>query len=140
MRFPLFVAKIFGSKVLKYKWFSIFYLIMSFLLIPLFIYALSLLNTVLLYIVVLASCLLILVCGIISFLQSSKPRLLPKRLRNWSFLPKQLRSFAIIDYVVQTYMEVFCCCIVERTVMLNPMMGVGVRVHFIMRKHLIFSF
>ena len=127
MRWPLFVARMFGSRVLKYKWFAIFYLMMSFFLIPISIYALSVINTILLYVVVVFSCLLLFVISIINFLQSSKPRMLPKRMRNWSFLPKQLRSFAIIDYVVQTYVEVFCCSIVERTVMLSPMRDDRVR-------------
>merc|ERR1712032_931507 len=105
MRWPLLVAKIFGQKVDKYKWFSVFFLIMSFFVIPATIYGLSLLITIL--------------GGLITFLQKHRRNWLPRRFRDWSFLPKQLRSFAIIDYVVQTYMEVFCCCIVERSVMLR---------------------
>ena len=127
MRWPLFVAKTLGSKVEKYKWFSVFYLILSFFLIPAAIYGLSLINTVLLYIVVTLSTSLTSLCILINHLQLAKPHLLPEKLRDWSFLPRQLRSFEIIDYVVQTYMEVFCCCLVQRTVMLSPLRNDEVR-------------
>ena len=61
------------------------------------------------------------VVAILTHLQVTRPHLLPEKLKDWSFLPRQLRSFEIVDYVVQTYIEVFCCCIVERTVMLSPL-------------------
>ena len=108
-------------KVEKYKWFSIFYLGTSFFLIPLAIYGLSLINTVVLYIVVTLVTSLTCLSFILTHLQLTRPHLLPEKLKDWSFLPRQLRSFEIVDYVVQTYIEVFCCCIVERTVMLSPL-------------------
>ena len=109
------------NKVEKYKWFSIFYLVTSFFLIPLAIYGLSLINTVVLYIVVTLVTSLTCLSFILTHLQVTRPHLLPEKLKDWSFLPRQLRSFEIVDYVVQTYIEVFCCCIVERTVMLSPL-------------------
>merc|ERR1712179_883864 len=71
-----------------------------------------------LYVVVCLFCTILALVILISFLQTKKPEVLPQKLRDWSFLPEALRSFAIIDYIVQTYLEVFCCCIVNRTVML----------------------
>merc|ERR1712243_90025 len=120
MRWPLFIGKIFGSKVEKYKWFSLFYLILSFILLPLIIYGLSLINTILLYVCVCLSFTLLVLVILINILQVKKPILLPPILRDWKFLPEPLRSLNLIDFVVQTYMEVFCCCIVPRTVMLMP--------------------
>ena len=38
MRFPLFMAIKFGNKAVKYKWFSIFYIVASFFLLPLIFY------------------------------------------------------------------------------------------------------
>ena len=38
MRWPLFMAKKFGEKAVKFKWFSIFYIITSFFLLPLLFY------------------------------------------------------------------------------------------------------
>ena len=54
-RWTLFIARKFLSKVIKYKWFSIFSLIFSFFLGPLVIYVLSLVNSILLYIIVVSS-------------------------------------------------------------------------------------
>ena len=128
MRWPLFVAKTLGSKVEKYKWFSVFYLILSFFLIPAAIYGLSLINTVVLVLVITLFTFLTCLCILVNHLQVEKPHLLPEKLKDWSFLPRQLRSFEIIDYVVQTYMEVFCCCLVQRTVMLSSIRNDEVRI------------
>jgi hypothetical protein len=38
---------------------------------------------------------------------------LPRVLQTWHFLPKPLRTFATVDYVVQTYMEVHTQLTVE---------------------------
>ena len=38
MRIPLFMAIKFGNKAVKYKWFSIFYIVASFFLLPLAFY------------------------------------------------------------------------------------------------------
>ena len=38
MRWPLFIARKFGEKAVKYKWFSIFYIVSSFFFLPLMIY------------------------------------------------------------------------------------------------------
>ena len=123
MRWPLFIAKQFGRKVIKYKWLSIFYLILSFFLGPLLIFGLSLVNTYLMYILVITIISILVLVIFINFLQDNHPDLLPYMLKDWSFLPKPLRSFATIDYVVQTYMEVYCCCIVHRTVAAVPVIG-----------------
>ena len=63
------------SKVDKYKWFSVFFLIMSFFLIPATIYGLSLINTVLLYLVLCLLLLLTVLGVLITFLQRHR--------RNW---------------------------------------------------------
>ena len=38
MRWPLFMAKKLGEKAVKFKWFSIFYIVTSFFLLPLCFY------------------------------------------------------------------------------------------------------
>jgi len=123
MRWPLFIAKKFGSKVVKYKWFSIFYLLVSFILLPMIIYVSSLTNLIFLYVLVTLFCLLVVLVVIINYLQETRPQVLPYVLKDWKWLPKQMRTLATIDYIVQTYMEVFCCCIVSRTVTVVPMIG-----------------
>jgi len=116
MRWPLFIAKKGGDKAVKYKWFSIFYLISSFFLLPLGFYALSLIHHDLVYAVSGIIYFVSIIVVTINYLQDNKPEVLPYVLRNWQFLPKPLRTFSTVDYVVQTYMEVYCCCFVRRTV------------------------
>ena len=123
MRWPLFIAKQFGRKVIKYKWFSIFYLILSFFLAPLLILGLYSVNDYLMYTIVITVITLLIAVILINYLQDNKPEVLPYALKDWKFLPKPLRSFATIDYVVQTYTEVYCCCIFQRTVAAVPVIG-----------------
>jgi len=123
MRWPLFIARNFGRKVIKYKWFSIFYLILSFFLGPIIIFGLSITNTLLMYVLVVTFVSGLVFVIFINFLQEHKPDILPYILKDWTFLPKPLRSFGTIDYIVQTYMEVYCCCFVRRTVAAIPVIG-----------------
>ena len=60
---------------------------------------------------------------LINYLQEHKKHLLPRVLEDWRFLPKPLRTLGTLDYVVQTYMEVYCCCFVRRTVAAVPVIG-----------------
>ena len=42
----------------------------------------------------------------VTYMQEHHEKMLPWVLRDWTFLPKPLRTLETIDYVVQTYMEV----------------------------------
>ena len=132
-RLPLFAAKLWGSKVLQYNWFFALYLITSFILLPVIIYGLSLINTVLLYIVVSVTCAVGISAVTLNHLQIHHKSRLPVGLRTWDFLPAPLHSLSLIDYVVQTYMEVFCCCLVRRTVRLSQ--GADTKVNWIRILH-----
>jgi len=123
MRWPLFIARKFGEKAVKYKWFSIFYIVSSFFFLPLMIYGLSLVNALLVYVVSASIFLITLIVVTINYLQEKRPKVLPIILRDWKFLPKPLRTLETVDYIVQTYMEVYCCCIVRRTVAAVPVIG-----------------
>ena len=59
----------------------------------------------------------------VNYFQDNKPEMLPYFLKTWKFLPKSLRTLRTVDFVVQTYMEVYCCCIVRRTVAAVPVIG-----------------
>ena len=59
----------------------------------------------------------------VNFLQENKPEVLPYFIKTWKFLPKSARTLRTVDFVVQTYMEVYCCCIVKRTVAAVPVIG-----------------
>merc|ERR1711976_1005997 len=124
LRCPLFMSLKLGEKAVKYKWFSIFYILTSFFLLPLVFYGLSLIHTVLVYAFSIIIVLLFISVITINYLQEKKPQLLPRVLQDWKFLPKPLRTLETVDYVVQTYMEVYCCCFVRRTVAAVPVVGV----------------
>ena len=135
-RLPLFAAKLWGGKVLQYKWFFALYLITSFILLPVTIYGLSLINTVLLYIVVSITCAVGISAVTLNYLQLHHKSRLPVGLRTWDFLPGPLHSLSLVDYVVQTYMEVFCCCLVRRTVRLSQ--GADTKVNWVRRMKISF--
>ena len=119
MRWPLFLAKVWGSKVLKYKWFPFLYITFILIVLPGANFALSLIgNKTLLYVLVSLICATLLAVVVINYLQTHYSKYLPDVLKTWKFLPTPLRSLSLLDFVIQTYLEVFCCCIVERTVQL----------------------
>ena len=60
---------------------------------------------------------------VLNYLQEKHEAALPPFLKTWKFLPKSLRTLRTVDFVVQTYMEVYCCCLVKRTVALVPVIG-----------------
>ena len=70
----------------------------------------------------LALFLLFFVLGV-NYLQEKHQDVLPYFLKTWQFLPKSARTLRTVDFVVQTYMEVYCCCIVKRTVAAVPVIG-----------------
>ena len=126
------MATKFGKKAVKYKWFTIFYIVASFFLLPLTFYGichsrksesspkprytinvilliilgLSLVDTILMEII--SGIVLFIIFFVISvnYMQEHHENMLPWVLRDWTFLPKPLRTLETIDYVVQTYMEV----------------------------------
>lgn len=51
--------------------------------------------------------LLIIFIVVVNTLQEKKPKLLPKFLRTWKFLPKPLRSLEVYDKLLFKY--VYCC-------------------------------
>lgn len=110
LRFPLFLAIKFGNKAVKYKWFSIFYIVASFFLLPLAFYGLSLIDTILMEIISGLVLFIILFVILVNYMQEHHEKMLPRILRDWKFLPKPLRTLQTIDFVVQTYMEVSTKC------------------------------
>ena len=120
LRWPLFCAKLWGSKVVHYKWFSVLYLFVAIVLLPLLLIGFSFLNTILLYTILILLALILTTVELINYMQRNHQKRLPRMLKTWEFLPLPLRSLSTLDFVIQTYMEVFCCCIIDRTVQLLP--------------------
>lgn len=106
-RMPIRAAKFLGSTTSRYRWFAVFYLISMFLLLPAFVFALSLAGKIAFISVGSAIFLLITMIILLNLLQKKRPKVLPKRLKTWEFLPLCLRSLEPYDRIV---MSVFRCC------------------------------
>nr|XP_037279959.1 sodium-dependent phosphate transport protein 2C-like [Rhipicephalus microplus] len=105
LRIPLFIARRLGETGAKYRWFVLFYLLVTFALIPLGALLLSLLGDVpfSIIMVVLISCGLF--TAFINVLQEKAPDLLPVILQNWDFLPLWMHSLAPMDRVFRRHLE-----------------------------------
>ena len=70
------------------------------------ILGLSVVNTILMEIISGIALFIVLFVVSLNYMQEHHSKILPRVLRDWTFLPKPLRTLETIDYVVQTYMEV----------------------------------
>ncbi|XP_033625305.1 sodium-dependent phosphate transport protein 2A-like [Asterias rubens] len=115
-RIPVNLAKSLGNTTAKYRWFAIFYLFIMFFFIPLLIFGLSMISMWLLLIVGVPFILLSTFVVVVNILQAKKPHLLPKKLRNWDFLPLFMHSLAPLDSVITKVMHAFgrCCPCIKK--------------------------
>lgn len=112
MRFPIPMAQKLGSITAKYKWFAVFYLIGMFLLLPLFVFTLSLLGPIAFYSVIIPVGIIIILVLIRNIIKYFQPNLLPEKYRTWDFLPIYLHSLEPYDKLVNQTMN-WCtqvCC------------------------------
>ncbi|ESO89815.1 hypothetical protein LOTGIDRAFT_192771, partial [Lottia gigantea] len=99
-RIPIKTAKWMGETTEQYRWFAFVYLILAFLLFPVFVFGLSLGGWQVLVGVGTPLLLLIIFVIIVNILQAKKPSILPSKLQNWQFLPEPLRSLEPYDRIV----------------------------------------
>ncbi|RWS26246.1 Na/Pi-cotransporter-like protein [Leptotrombidium deliense] len=114
MRFPIPLAKGLGNITASYRWFSVFYLVVMFFLLPLFIFLLSLAGTVTFIIVGGTLLLLVVIIVIINVIQHKRPGILPLKLQNWDWLPLWMHSLDPIDGLIAKLGEkctFLSCCI-----------------------------
>ncbi|KAG8537119.1 hypothetical protein GDO81_025039, partial [Engystomops pustulosus] len=107
-RLPIHVAKKFGDITAKYRWFAVLYLLLSFLILPLAIFGLSMAGWIVLAAVGGPLLLVFIVAIIINILQKKFPKVLPRFLKNWDFLPIWLHSLAPWDRLI--FKMCGCCC------------------------------
>lgn len=92
LRLPIPLARRFGNVTARYRWVAIVYLLLSFLLLPLAAFGLSLAGGVVLAAVGGPLLGLLLLVILVNVLQRHKPTWLPRGLRSWAWLPRWLRS------------------------------------------------
>ncbi|XP_061636369.1 solute carrier family 34 member 2b [Phyllopteryx taeniolatus] len=113
-RIPIRLARGLGNHTAQYRWFAALYLVLCFLVLPLAIFGLSVAGWQVLLGVGVPVIVLVVFVILVNLLQSRCPRLLPRFLRTWNFLPRPLRSLAPWDSVVTSCLGFcgrYCCCI-----------------------------
>ncbi|KAF8791245.1 Sodium-dependent phosphate transport protein like [Argiope bruennichi] len=105
-RLPIMLAKMLGEMSSRYRWFSLLYLLVMFLLLPSFVLGLSVAGPQVFAGVGGPLLVLIVIIGVINVLQRKRPSLLPLKLRDWSFLPEWMHSLDPLDRVIGH----ICCC------------------------------
>ncbi|XP_076356410.1 sodium-dependent phosphate transport protein 2B-like [Tachypleus tridentatus] len=110
LRFPIKLSKILGNTTAKYRWFSVFYLLMMFLVLPGIVFGLSAAGTVVLLAVGIPILIVFFFVIVINIIQRKKSTLLPKVLRDWNWLPECLHSLDPIDRLISRMLTVCSCC------------------------------
>uniref|UniRef100_A0A8C5K7G0 Solute carrier family 34 (sodium phosphate), member 3 n=1 Tax=Jaculus jaculus TaxID=51337 RepID=A0A8C5K7G0_JACJA len=100
LRLPIPLAKRFGDLTAQYRWVAIVYLLLTFLLLPLAAFGLSLAGGPVLAAVGGPLVGLVLLIILINVLQKHRPSWLPHCLRSWAWLPLWLHSLEPWDHLV----------------------------------------
>ncbi|XP_070533451.1 sodium-dependent phosphate transport protein 2B-like [Ptychodera flava] len=109
-RVPIALAKKLGNTTAKYRWFAIFYLIIMFFVLPGAVFALSLAGWQYMLGVCVPIAVVAIAIVVINIIQSKAPRCLPKKLRNWNFLPLWMHSLEPMDNLITKTRRVCRCC------------------------------
>lgn len=97
---PIPLAKRFGDLTARYRWVAVVYLILTFLLLPLAAFGLSLAGGTVLAAVGVPLVGLALLLILVNVLQQLRPSWLPRSLRSWAWLPLCLRSLEPWDHLL----------------------------------------
>ncbi|EDL93627.1 solute carrier family 34 (sodium phosphate), member 3, isoform CRA_a [Rattus norvegicus] len=100
LRLPIPLAKRFGDLTAQYRWVAIVYLLLTFLLLPLAAFGLSLAGGSVLAAVGGPLVGLVLLIILVNVLQRHRPSWLPRRLQSWAWLPLWLHSLEPWDRLV----------------------------------------
>lgn len=116
MRWPIPMAKTLGDTTAQYRWFSIVYLLFMFLVMPLFVFGVSLGGAVAMYIVFIPIGIILVFAIAVNVLQKQRPKMLPDILKNWDFLPIYLHSLEPYDTIISRLFLCSSCCDSSRSV------------------------
>jgi len=99
-RFPVGMAKYVGHITAEYRWFAIFYMILFFMILPVFVFLVSLGGAIAMYSVFIPIGILCLMMCIVNFMQKRCPKYLPAFARTWKWLPEPMRSLRPYDICI----------------------------------------
>lgn len=95
-----------GRQTCRYRWFTIVYIFILFVFLPLSAIGLSMAGDDVFLAVGVPFGIFFVVTSLINALQAQKPQWLPSKLRNWSWLPEPLYSLEPYDRLIGK----FCSC------------------------------
>lgn len=99
-RLPIKMARVLGNRTAKYRWFAVFYLIFSFLLLPSVVLGLSLAGWRVMTGIGAPFLGVTIFIGIVNVLQAHSPHRLPSKLQSWDFLPQWMHSLKPLDRLI----------------------------------------
>ncbi|KAG9281237.1 sodium-dependent phosphate transport protein 2A [Astyanax mexicanus] len=107
-RLPIRMARALGERTAKYRWFAVLYLLLCFLLLPSLVFGLSLAGWQAMVGVGAPFAGVATFIILVNLLQTHSPRHLPRKLRNWDFLPTWMHSLKPMDKLI-TSTTAMCC-------------------------------
>ncbi|OTF80320.1 hypothetical protein BLA29_005312 [Euroglyphus maynei] len=108
-RIPIPMARMLGRITARYRWFSIFYLLMMFFMLPLIVFLLSTLGSTAMLAIGIPFILLAIFIVTVNLIQHHHPHWLPSWLKNWRFLPLWMRSLDPLDRFITRLTEQLGC-------------------------------
>ncbi|XP_078495841.1 sodium-dependent phosphate transport protein 2B-like [Ciona intestinalis] len=112
---PIKGAKALGNTTAKYRWFAVVYLIVVFFIIPAVILGLSLAHIWAMGAVMILVVVIVLFIIVVNVLQVKRPKMLPRKLQSWDFLPAPLHSLKPYDRIVKRVFFWCPCCKAQNT-------------------------
>ncbi|XP_051783609.1 sodium-dependent phosphate transport protein 2B-like [Erpetoichthys calabaricus] len=112
-RLPIRMAKFLGNQTAAYRWFAVVYLILSFVILPLTVFGLSVAGWQYLTGIGIPFIMSVISIIVINIMQSKCPRFLPNILKSWDNFPLWLHSLKPWDKAITLMMDLcknrFCC-------------------------------
>jgi sodium-dependent phosphate cotransporter len=107
-RIPIRMAKFLGNKTARYRWYPIAYLLVLFVILPAVVFGLSSASWIALVAVATPIMLVLLAIAAIRYMQTTRPDVLPVKLKTWKFLPLWCRSLKPYDDLIR---KICCKCL-----------------------------